>query len=105
MLFKVVEGENTNIVDIIKRVNNIQSDILIYPLKYGFELNRIQIEGTGYFAEFEDLDKLIRFIDLFSCDYEVRIETVTKGYKQVIKCEASLREYLDAPVITISARR
>lgn len=105
MLFKIVEGENTNIVDIIKRVNSIQSEIVIYPLKYGFELNRIRIEGTGYFAELESLDKLIRLVDLFSYEYEVRIETVTEGYKQIIKCDPSLREYLDAPVITISAKR
>lgn len=103
MLFKIAEGKNVNIADIIKRVSDVRSDTLIYPLRYKFELTGIEFEDTGYFTELEDMDKLMRFVDSLCHDYTVNIKTVAQSNKRTVKCETSIREYLDAPVITISA--
>ena len=99
MLFKI--ETDLHISDLLKLINDVTCDILIYPhtLKYLFNGGAMKTEH-GYFVELDEISQLVAFAECMS-GLTVSIRPTNMHRAMNVDCEAIEKEYIYAPTLVV----
>ena len=99
MLFKI--ETDLHISDLLKLINDVTCDILIYPHTFKYLFNGTETKTEhGYFVELSGLGQLIAFAERMS-ELTVSIRPTDTHWAMSVDCDVTEEEYAYAPTLLV----